>query len=104
VNNLLKNPFANYRTSPWWLRATLTLLFLTPLAQAQEKSTTTIEFRVTRFDPGDGKPPEFRAGTESETFQVPITYIAGPFKATLRDDFVHPRTGHLAFHAVAERL
>jgi hypothetical protein len=71
--------------APWWLRATLTLLFLTPLAQAQEKSTTTIEFRVTRFDPGDGKPPEFRAGTE--TFQVPITYIAGPFKATLRDDF-----------------
>jgi hypothetical protein len=73
--------------APWWLRASLAVLFLTPLALAQEKSAT-VEFRVTRFDPGDGKPPEFRAGqrADADSFEVPLTHIAGPFKATLRDD------------------
>ena len=74
--------------APWWLRASLAFLFLTPLALSQDKSSATVEFRVTRFDPGDGKPPEFRAGqgTDAESFEIPLTYIAGPFKATLRDD------------------
>lgn len=66
----------------------LFLLILAPLALSQDKSSATVEFRVTRFDPGDGKPPEFRAGqgTDAESFEIPLTYIAGPFKATLRDD------------------
>gem|GEM_PF-1563154 len=66
----------------------LAFLFLTHHSIAQEKPSSTIDFRVTRFDPGDGRPPEFRAGSASESvaFEIPITYIAGPFKATLRDD------------------
>lgn len=66
----------------------LSLLILAPLALAQDKSSSAIEFRVTRFDPDDGEPPEFRAGqrADAESFEIPLTYIAGPFKATLRDD------------------
>jgi hypothetical protein len=57
-------------------------------AQTAKKASSSVEFRVTRFDPGDARPPEFRTGNEpgSSSFKVPITYIAGPFKATLRDD------------------
>lgn len=76
----------NFRASS--LLTFLALLILTPLARSQDKSSATVEFRVTRFDPGDGKPPEFRAGqrADAESFEIPLTYIAGPFKATLRDD------------------
>ena len=76
----------NFRASS--LLTFLALLILAPLARSQDKSSATVEFRVTRFDPGDGKPPEFRAGqrADAESFEIPLTYIAGPFKATLRDD------------------
>lgn len=54
---------------------------------AENKASPSVEFRVTRFDPGDARPPEFRTGNEtgSTRFEIPITYIAGPFKTTLRD-------------------
>lgn len=57
-------------------------------AQQAKKASSSIEFRVTRFDPGDARPPEFRTGKVSGStgFEIPITYIAGPYKATLRDD------------------
>lgn len=45
-------------------------------------------FSVTRFDPRDRPIPEFmvkNGGTETE-LRVPLTYIAGPFTATLRED------------------
>jgi len=55
-----------------------------------------VTFKVTRFDVADRPPPEFelRGGGEPVTLEVPLTYIAGPFKATLRDgrflDFFRP--------------
>jgi hypothetical protein len=56
-------------------------------AQTEKKASASVEFRITRFDPGDARPPEFRTGNESSSasFKVPITCIAGPFKANLRD-------------------
>jgi hypothetical protein len=64
-------------------------VFLLPLmlhGQDSPNSSSTVEFRVTRFDPLDGRPPEFRTngGNASKGFEVPLTYIAGPFKTTLR--------------------
>ncbi|MCU0780537.1 MAG: hypothetical protein MUF04_05470 [Akkermansiaceae bacterium] len=47
-----------------------------------------VEFRVTRFDPGDRESPKFRAGSgeRSVEIEVPLNFIAGPFEAPLRDD------------------
>ncbi len=60
-----------------------------PVAWSQDPGdgASKVEFRVTRFDPGDAPPPEFRAGTGSGAveFEVPLTHIAGPFEAPLRD-------------------
>lgn len=55
-----------------------------------------LSFSVTRFDPRDRPIPGFilkNGGTEAE-ISVPLTYIAGPFTATLREgkhlDFFKP--------------
>jgi hypothetical protein len=65
------------------------LLASTPhsLAQGAEDKSSTVNFRVTRFDPDDRESPKFKAGsgTSKTDVEVPLTYIAGPFKATLRD-------------------
>jgi hypothetical protein len=46
-----------------------------------------VEFRVTRFDPGDRESPVFRAGSGDRMVdvEVPLNFIAGPFEAPLRD-------------------
>lgn len=73
----------------------MTLRFIIPLlaagcltlaAQENQKSPE-VEFRVTRFDPADGEPPKFEVGGEAGRveIEIPLTYIAGPFKAPLRD-------------------
>lgn len=80
---------------------TLAAIFLIALpsvplfAQTDEKDTK-LSFSVTRFDPKDRPVPEFilkNGGTETE-ISVPLTYIAGPFTATLREgkhlDFFKP--------------
>ena len=56
-------------------------------ALAQERGAAKVEFRVTRFDPGDRKSPVFQVGPldKQVEVEVPLTYIAGPFEATLRD-------------------
>jgi len=55
--------------------------------QARGERAASVKFRVTRFDPGQAPPPAFRAGTERRMveFEVPLTHIAGPFEAGLRD-------------------
>ena len=63
-------------------------LFTNRLSAQDSKRGTKIQFSVTRFDPMDRPAPEFmvkNAGTETPVL-VPLTYIAGPFSATLRDD------------------
>jgi hypothetical protein len=51
------------------------------------KKAAKIEFRVTRFDPEDRQSPVFRAGSGGKQLEieVPLTFIAGPFEAPLRD-------------------
>jgi len=57
-------------------------------AHGQGGKVAEVEFRVTRFDPGDRPSPEFRVGTAAGQVEVevPLTFIAGPFKAPLRDE------------------
>jgi hypothetical protein len=57
-------------------------------AQNAEGKSPSVSFRVTRFDPQDRESPKFKAGAGSAKtdIEVPLTFIAGPFKATLRDD------------------
>jgi hypothetical protein len=64
----------------------LGLLPGTLLAQDPEKDTK-IQFSVTRFDPRDRPIPEFiiKNGSTETQMRVPLTHIAGPFTATLRD-------------------
>ncbi len=65
------------------------LLAIVALSPAQDEGKSpTVRFRVTRFDPEDRESPKFKAGAGSSKtdIEVPLTYIAGPFKATLRDD------------------
>ncbi|MCH7228140.1 hypothetical protein [Haloferula sp. A504] len=65
------------------------LLAVSPPAAGQDGSNggATAEFRVTRFDPADRPSPTFRVGsTDSRVeVEVPLTYIAGPHQAPLRD-------------------
>jgi hypothetical protein len=65
------------------------LLGITPLPaqDAGAKKAAKVEFRVTRFDPSDRESPVFRAGSiDSQVkIEVPLTFIAGPFEAPLRD-------------------
>jgi hypothetical protein len=71
----------------------LTAMFLiglipSPLFAQTEGKDTKVSFSVTRFDPRDRPIPEFilkNGGAETE-LSVPLTYIAGPFTATLRED------------------
>jgi hypothetical protein len=51
------------------------------------KKAAKVEFRVTRFDIEDRQSPVFRAGTGDRQveIEVPLTFIAGPFEAPLRD-------------------
>jgi len=58
-------------------------------ASAQEsKVGSKVTFSVTRFDPRDLPSPKFvvKNGSRDVEIEVPLTYIAGPFSATLRDD------------------
>jgi hypothetical protein len=52
------------------------------------KQGAKVSFSVTRFDPLDRPAPEFvvKSGSKETPVEVPLTYIAGPFTATLRDD------------------
>ncbi len=66
-------------------------------AHAQsEQVVTKISFSVTRFDPLDRPAPELvtRNGSAESAIEVPMTYIAGPYTATLREgqylDFFAP--------------
>lgn len=74
------------------IRPTTALLALILAASAHgqtaEDKGGTISFRVTRFDPADRAPPEFRIGNGEKqvAVKIPMTYIEGPIKATLRDD------------------
>jgi hypothetical protein len=47
-----------------------------------------VRFSVTRFDPRDRPIPEFilKNGSTETEISVPLTYIAGPFTATLREE------------------
>lgn len=57
-------------------------------AQEADQAASKVEFRVTRFDPGDQPPPEFKVGTGGGQVEltVPLTFIEGPHKASLRDE------------------
>lgn len=73
-------------------------LFANKLSAQDSKLGAKVHFSVTRFDPMDRPAPGFivkNGGTETEVL-VPLTYIAGPFSATLRDgqylDFFEPGT------------
>ena len=56
-------------------------------AQNPNNAPARIEFRVTRFDPTDQTSPVFKVGHGSDAaeIEIPLTYIGGPHKATLRD-------------------
>jgi hypothetical protein len=66
------------------------------LSAQEPKQGTKIQFSVTRFDPMDRPAPSFmvKNGSTETQVLVPLTYIAGPFTATLRDekylDFFEP--------------
>jgi hypothetical protein len=63
-------------------------LFANKLSAQDSKKGTKVHFSVTRFDPMDRPAPEFivkNGGSETQVL-VPLTYIAGPFSAILRDD------------------
>jgi len=63
-------------------------LAATNLCAQGSKQGAKISFSVTRFDPMDRPAPEFmvKNGAKETPVKVPLTYIAGPFSATLRDD------------------
>ena len=63
-------------------------LAATHLIAQGSKQGAKIRFSVTRFDPMDRPAPEFmvKTGAEMTPVKVPLTYIAGPFSASLRDD------------------
>jgi hypothetical protein len=60
----------------------------TLFAQEPAKESSQVEFRVTRFDPGDRPPPKFKAGAAGGQVdvEVPLTFIEGPHKVTLREN------------------
>jgi hypothetical protein len=63
------------------------LAFSLPAAGQDKKAGPEVEFRVTRFDPADRPPPEFKVGLPGlqTDVKVPLTHIAGPFKTRLRE-------------------
>lgn len=56
-------------------------------AQESADKSSSVTFRVTRFDPADRASPKFTIGSgeAKEEIEVPLTHIAGPFKSTLRE-------------------
>lgn len=59
-----------------------------PLFAQTDEPDAKLSFSVTRFDPSDRPSPDFimkNGGTETE-ISVPLTYMAGPFTATLLED------------------
>jgi hypothetical protein len=74
------------------IRLFATILFITLSAgklPAQDSGKgAKVHFSVTRFDPMDRPAPEYlvKNGAAETQVSVPLTYIAGPFSATLRDD------------------
>ncbi len=74
--------------NPVFLIACALMLFSSGFAAAQSQTdgASRIDFRVTRFDPGDQASPVFKAGAGGDVeVEVPLTHIGGPHKATLRD-------------------
>ena len=70
------------------LTAVLLIADFPVMAQdADTKKAAKVEFRVTRFDIEDRESPVFRAGSGDRQveIEVPLTFIAGPFEAPLRD-------------------
>ena len=79
--------FIRIRFSPCVLATALLATFPAPAQDNGAKGTEKVEFRVTRFDPDDRKSPVFQAGSAGNQIEieVPLTFIAGPFEAPLRD-------------------
>lgn len=75
------------RFVPFVLLSVFLSTFPAMAQQGRAKKAAKVEFRVTRFDPGDRESPVFRAGSGDRQVEVevPLTYIAGPFEAPLRD-------------------
>jgi hypothetical protein len=76
------------RFTPCVLTAFTLVAGFPALAQSGGKDKVPqVEFRVTRFDPGDRASPVFRTGSGEGKIdiEVPLTFIAGPFEAPLRD-------------------
>ena len=64
------------------------LIWMVAFGFAAAEESAQVEFRVTRFDPGDQVSPVFKVGPTASggvEVEVPLTYIGGPHKATLRD-------------------
>ena len=63
----------------------LSALILPLSGQGEDKAE--VEFRVARFDPADRPSPKFQVGPAGDQIEVevPLTYIAGPHKARLRE-------------------
>jgi hypothetical protein len=70
-----------------WITISLALTCGFAAAQNRKNAPSQIEFRVTRFDPTDQTSPVFKVGQggDSAQIEIPLTYIGGPHKATLRD-------------------
>ncbi|MEX1048055.1 MAG: hypothetical protein WED15_00900 [Akkermansiaceae bacterium] len=75
------------RLTPSVLAFALLTTFSVPAQNADTEQAAKVEFRVTRFDVNDRKSPVFRAGNGGRQIEieVPLTFIAGPFEASLRD-------------------
>jgi hypothetical protein len=65
------------------ISATSFIVFSTPALGQTGK----VSFRTTRFETEDTPAPEFSVGTtdSKQKIKVPLTYIAGPYKAILRE-------------------
>jgi hypothetical protein len=61
------------------------LIVMPVMSQTDSGKSPKVSFRVTRFDPADGISPKFIVGSERLECEVPLTSIAGPFNANLRD-------------------
>lgn len=74
-------------SSKFLIAITLALACGFTTAQGQTNASAQVEFRVTRFDPSDQAIPVFKVGPASgdKEIEIPLTYIGGPHKATLRD-------------------
>ena len=81
-------PIVPFRLSAFFLTTVFLLAGLPARAQDEgAKKAGKVEFRVTRFDLEDRESPVYRAGSGDKQveIEVPLTFIAGPFDATLRD-------------------